>query len=342
MISKPLIACDTETKGLGGELLGFCFWGYDTLKDTTGGFQYSKADAQIDHTFIQNEIFDKHTVIFHNAKYDLKILRREGFVINDYHDTMLMAHLLNPMMPCSLDEVAYRYLGERKLEIADKGNLDWTCETIEYCLKDTELTYKLGLILLKELEKEPKQCTWYLESELPFVECILEMEGIGLVIDRNRTIEAINEYEVKVEAALADVRSIAPLVPGKEVIYKREDTHGFGYFVKHGKVTWSHCKLDEFNPASGDHIVHVLKSMGWVPEKLTVTGKPSTEAEVLEELDYPIIKSILIYKDYQKAVGTYLEAFLHYSEPLAGEYSVLYGTFNQCGTITGRLSSARP
>jgi DNA polymerase I len=335
-MTKPLIACDTETKGLGGELLGFGFWGYDSLLDEHMGLVYSKAEAQNLHQFIQKEFFDKHKVIFHNAKYDLKILRREGFVVEDYHDTMLMAHLLNPLMPCSLDEVSKRYLGEGKIEIENKGNLEWTPETIEYCLKDNKLTYTLALVLLKELNEDPKQLKWYLETELPFVEAILEMERIGLVVDRNRTIDAINEYEVKVEDALAEVRTIAPLVPGKEVIYKK------GYHAKHGEVTWNHCKLEEFNPASGDHVIHVLKAQGWEPSKVTPSGKPSTEAEVLEELDYPIIKNILIYKDYQKAIGTYLEAFLNYSEPLAGEYAVLYGTFNQCGTITGRLSSSQP
>jgi DNA polymerase-1 len=332
---KPLIACDTETRGLGGDLLGFGVWGYDALSEESG-CAYSKAEAQNLHEFLQKEIFDKYTVIFHNAKYDLKILRRAGFVITDYHDTMLMAHLLNPLMPCSLDEVAKRYLGEGKIEIGNKGNLEWTAETIEYCLKDTELTYNLGLVLLKALVGDPKQLKWYFEAELPFVETILEMERVGLVINRNHTIEAINEYEVKVEDALAEVRAIAPLIPGKEVIYKK------GYYAKHGEVTWNHCKLEEFNPASGDHVIHVLKAQGWEPEKFTPSGKPSTEAEVLEELDYPIIKNILTYKDYQKAIGTYLEAFIHYSEPLAGEYAVLYGTFNQCGTITGRLSSSQP
>lgn len=341
-MTKPLLACDTETRGLGGELLGLVFYGHYHPSSDPESYAFSKESALKNKERLQHDFFDAHTIVFHNAKYDLMILRREGFVINDYHDTMLMAHLLNPLMPCSLDETAKRYLGKGKIEIEDKGHLEWTPETIEYCLKDTELTYNLCLVLLKELEEDPKQLKWYLETELPFVEAILEMERIGLVIDRNRTIEAINEYEVKVENALADVRAIAPLVPGKEVIYKREDDPGFGYFAKHGVLTWNHCKLEEFNPASGDHIIHVLKSMGWEPEKLTQSGKPSTEADVLEELDYPIIKNILVYKDYQKAIGTYLEAFLNYSEPLAGEYAVLYGNFNQCGTITGRLSSSQP
>jgi DNA polymerase-1 len=336
MRTKPILACDTETRGLGGELLGLAF------VDGVSAHVYSKDSLLENKEYVQREFFDKHTTVFHNAKYDLLILRRAGFVITDYHDTALMANLLNPLAPCSLDEVSKRYLGDQKIDIGDKSALEWTPDVIEYCHKDTELTYELALKLLDELGRDAKLLRWYLDTELPFVEVIMEMERIGLVIDRNRTIEAINEYEVKVEQALLDVRAIAPLVPGKEVIYKREDTPGFGYFAKHGVLTWNHCKLEEFNPASGDHITHVLKSQGWVPEKMTPSGKPSVEADVLEELDYPVIKSILVYKDYQKAIGTYLEAFLHHSQPLAGEYNVLYGSFNQCGTITGRLSSSQP
>jgi len=269
---KPLLACDTETRGLGGELLGVGFFGIEPFSMETQGQLFSKDELLGSRGFVQKELFDKHTIVFHNAKYDLLILEREGFTIPDYLDTMVLAHLLNPLAPCDLDSVAYRYLGEHKIEIENKAELEWNDETSAYCLQDTKLTYNLAVKLLEELKLCESHYNWAMDYEIPYIEVIREMEGLGLVIDRNRTIEAINEYTDKLNTALDDVRTIAPLIPGKEVIYKKQTEDGFGYYVRNGEVKWNHCLLEEFNPASSAHVIRMLTGLGWKPEKFTPSG----------------------------------------------------------------------
>lgn len=339
---KPLLACDTETVGLGGELLGLCFYGYNSLTDSNYGECYSLAEALEARDYIQKELFDKHCIIFHNAKYDLKILRREGFVITDYDDTMLMAHLNNAMAPCDLGTVAKRLINETKLTVGDKANLQWTAEVIEYCLTDTRLTYEVCKKLLKELEQHETHYNWYVDVELPYVEAVLEMERTGLVVDQQRTLATIDEYEVLLEGALKVLHSVIPMQRGGEVTYKRELAPGFGYHSRLGTITGNHCQISPFNPSSAAHVTNYLKSLGWEPTSFTQTGQPCTDAGTLQELKYPIVKDILRYKDYQKAISTYLVSFIEHSTPLSNQYSVVHGSFNQAGTITGRLSSSSP
>jgi DNA polymerase-1 len=333
---KPILGVDVETVGLYGELLGFCLYNDSTQ------LTFSKEQAEESRPLIQ-DLFDNHTLVAHQAKYEARILRREGFRYEIGHDTKLMAYLLNPLAPTSLDEVAHRYLKRRKNTISqDKKNLSWNQETIDYCMVDTELTYRLATVLLNELVQVENQHLWYIKYERPYIDVIMEMEGTGLVIDAQATKQAAHLFTERLSAALVDVQAQAPLVRGPEKIYARKTEEGCGYYARDGMVTYDHCSLEPFNPASSHHIVEVLKGYGWVPKKFTEKGFPATDADTLKELDYPIIKPILVYKDYQKAVGTYLNAFLEHSKPLSEQYSVLFGTFSQTGTITGRLSSSSP
>ena len=64
-----------------------------------------------------------------------------------------------------------------------------------------------------------------------------------------------------------------------------------GLVLKNGKKdtrdTWegapfTRVKLVEFNPASRDHIIRVLKINGWEPTEFTDAGNPKVDDEVLE------------------------------------------------------------
>lgn len=73
----------------------------------------------------------------------------------------------------------------------------------------------------------------------------------------------------------------------------------------------------------------------------TAKGALSTAASELEKLidEHPIISSILKYRELQKLKTTYIEPFPQLINQNTGR---LYTTFNQTGTVTGRLSSQDP
>ncbi|QQR82224.1 hypothetical protein IPJ70_03000 [Candidatus Campbellbacteria bacterium] len=97
----------------------------------------------------------------------------------------------------------------------------------------------------------------------------------------------------------------------------------------------------EFNINSPRQLGDVLfEKMGLKGGKKTSTGQRSTRESELQKLvdAHPIINEILEYRELQKLLSTYIDAF----PSLIGEDGRLHTTFMQMGTTTGRLSSQNP
>ena len=79
--------------------------------------------------------------------------------------------------------------------------------------------------------------------------------------------------------------------------------------------------------------------MGLQPGKKT-KGKTgySVAAEILEELDHPVVTKILRYRRIKKLHSTYIEGI----RPLISKDGRVHTVFKQCLTTTGRLSSTEP
>ena len=98
---------------------------------------------------------------------------------------------------------------------------------------------------------------------------------------------------------------------------------------------------ETFNIGSPKQLGEILfEKMGIDPVKKTKTGY-STDVEVLEVLalrGIEIAEKLLEYRGFTKLLSTYVEPF----PKLADENDRIHTTFNQNGTSTGRLSSAKP
>lgn len=97
----------------------------------------------------------------------------------------------------------------------------------------------------------------------------------------------------------------------------------------------------EFNINSPRQLGEVLfEKMGLKGGKKTSTGQRSTRESELQKLadTHPVINEILEYRELQKLLSTYIDAF----PSLIGSDGRLHTTFVQTGTTTGRLSSQNP
>lgn len=98
---------------------------------------------------------------------------------------------------------------------------------------------------------------------------------------------------------------------------------------------------EHFNINSPKQLADVLyEKLGLSGAKKTPTGQRSTrEDELLKMKDtHPIIKEILEYRELQKLLSTYIDAFVK----ILGEDGRLHATFVQTGAATGRMSSQNP
>lgn len=99
----------------------------------------------------------------------------------------------------------------------------------------------------------------------------------------------------------------------------------------------------EFNINSPKQLADILfDSLHISPTGIakTPTGARSTRESELEKLrdKHPIIEKILEYRELQKLLSTYIDAF----PALVDEHDRLHTTFLQHGTTTGRISSQNP
>ncbi len=253
----------------------------------------------------------------HEGKRMIHRLARHGVeLVGIELDTALAGYVLDPASRTyTLDELCQRHLGLELISpdresagASGQGMLDFS----EGPDLDAAARNAVALGLLSErLEQilvEREEWDLYRTVEVPLIEVLARMERAGIGVDR--------EY---LEAMGADLR--AQLIELESTI---------------------HAEAGEpFNVNSTDQLRLVLfDRLGLPVAKKTSTGKPSTDASVLEKLRdaHPIVDHLLRYRELEKLRSTYVDGYL----PLIRSDGRIHTTFNQMVATTGRLSSEEP
>ena len=164
--------------------------------------------------------------------------------------------------------------------------------------------------LFWEKMKEDKLLKVFEEIEMPLINVLAEIELIGVKINTNtlkKLGQSVNEELAKLE-----------------------------------KDIYSHAGA-QFNINSPKQLKEILFEKLRLKGKVrkTAKGALSTAAGELEKLvgEHPVVDLILKYREFQKLKTTYIEPFPQLVDQKSGR---LHTTFNQTGTVTGRLSSQNP
>lgn len=95
--------------------------------------------------------------VFHNALFDVPLLLKNGFIVSNYTDTMVLAQVLHNRVAQEngLADLAWKYLGIQ-LDKTLQAEAHWEGELTEahyaYSRRDAEVTYQLYHILTDRLE----------------------------------------------------------------------------------------------------------------------------------------------------------------------------------------------
>jgi len=184
-----------------------------------------------------------------------------------------------------------------------------------------------------ESSREAKITSWLLGKEV---------QAVDLVALRELGLEKVYQ-EIEL-----------PLLPILDGAHKRGITVDTPYLKKLAKEVRAEIVTLEkkiakavgggdFNLNSPKQLAEILFDKLQIPVKglkKTAGGARSTrESELLKLADrHPVVKDILLYREKQKALSTYIEALPR----LADSNGVLHTTFDQTGAATGRLSSRDP
>ncbi len=242
------------------------------------------------------------TIVSHDIKRDMILLRRVGLYLNaPYYDTSVAHYLLDPEMKHTLEAVAARYLDYQFL-LDDAPASDRLCEAAAVTLR---LFAKLDL-LVHEQELQPLLD----DIELPLTAVLADMEWTGVRIDSTDLARLSAEFTSRLEDMEQEIYNLA----GR--------SFNISSPAQVGEVLFDHLQLME-------------------GAKRTKKGSYSTTEEILEKLRpvHPIVDLILRYRALRKLLTTYVNALPALVNPTTGK---IHTSYNQTVTATGRISSTNP
>jgi DNA polymerase I len=321
---QKLFAVDTETTGLdvfNDKILGISFsW------QEKSGFYIDLTDEKFKKIALKQLkiiLEDKKIAkVGHHLKFDYKIFKQIDIELQGMSfDTLLAAYLINPSRGLRLEELAFSYLGYKKLKLIDlldeppKKKKEINIAQIPadklawYAAEDADITFRLYKKLLP-LIKTNRNFELLERVELPLIPVLADMELAGISLN--------NAFLKKMEEQ-----------------FKKEIN----------RITKQIYKLSghQFNIASPKQLKEILfekLEISSAKIKKTKTGL-STAASELEKLKgaHPIIPLIVEFRELSKLQSTYITAL---PELVNSKSKRLHTNFNQTITVTGRLSSSTP
>jgi DNA polymerase I-like protein with 3'-5' exonuclease and polymerase domains len=281
------------------------------------------------------ELFDKKSVIFHNAKFDMAFFEYHfNFKFPRFEDTMLLHYLIdeNPGTH-GLKQLAMKFTpyGDYEKPMYDwidqyrkengilKGDFQWGWIPFDvmktYAAMDAVCTFLLYEKFVK-IKQNKKLCWVYDNILIPGTRFLIDAQDNGVPFDKKRLYTAQNIMQDDIDTAITKLYE-------DDRVRKFEQIQG-----------------KEFNPNSTLQLRKLLFDfLGLNPTgKKTGTGADSTDAEVLKELSSQsgVPQLILDIRQKSKIKNTYLDKII----PQLDRDSRLRTGFNLHGTTSGRLSSS--
>jgi DNA polymerase-1 len=258
----------------------------------------------------------------HNLKYDYLILKRAGLRVSPLSfDTMIAEWLINPASRnLGLKNLAWVRLGYEMTHIEEligKGRGQKTMDRVPiteaagYAAADAAICLRLIPQLKEELQAQKSE-DLFKTMEMPLIPILAAMEQAGIKLDQ----DFFKDFSKELEARLAEIEA------------KIQDTVGY-----------------EFNLNSTQQLSQALfEDLGLEPPdraRKTSSGYYSTAASVLEAMDgqHPVIDWVLEYRELEKLRSTYVDSLPQQVNPQTGR---VHTSFNQTGTVTGRIASSDP
>ena len=254
--------------------------------------------------------------IMHNGvSFDAPILNRIlncNIKVSQVRDTLIESQLFNPIR-----EGGHSLEAWGKRLNYDKGDFNefesYSKDMLEYCIRDTELTWRVA----HQLEKEGKdfsEKSIRLEHNIRTIIDQQQRNGFAFKIKEATVLLAqLEEEERKLEAKAQEI------FPPTEVQLKTK------------------VKYIPFNIASRKQIAERLQQKGWKPKQYTDKGNIIVNEKILNEIDMPEAKMFSRFFLLQKRTGL-LKAWIKECE----EDERVRGRVLTLKTITGRMAHHSP
>lgn len=305
--------------------------------------------------------------IFHNATFDTMFLIYHCFmknledwngmleglhcVYNNLEDTRIIAYLaLNTcnLISLGLKDLSHEYTGDYAQSDIDNCSNIPLDRLLPYNVTDTCATWYV-YEKYKPKMMQDNQGAIYLNLLLPSLKTLTETQLVGFRLNPNKVNDLatfLYNKQYKFECTLNQNIHVINFEEQlkKETVLEYNNTH-----KKTRKTTEDYKDVWLFNFGSNQQVGKFLYEYLKLPViETTKTGAPAVGADTLEKLinhttDDKVKECLTNLYELSK-VNKIISAFLkNFTEaPTVGESKGLYGSFNLCGTKSGRLSSSEP
>jgi DNA polymerase I len=255
-----------------------------------------------------------------NLKYDLQVLQRHGFTVNGVgDDSMVLSFLIESRLRHNLDDLSARHLDIRPIAfetVVGKGKAQKRFDeadfdhAVQYAAEDADLALQLCAKLKPMLE--PRQVKLYEEVDLPLVQVLADLELAGVRLDTEVLGRIAADFRRKRDGA------------EKRVLELAGEAFNLNSPAQLGKILYEKLGLP-------------------VIKRTDKTKAPATDEDVLTELakreDGEIATQLLVHRQMQKLLGTYVDPLPAMVNPVTGR---LHTRLHQAAVATGRLASSDP
>lgn len=272
VLENHLIVIDTETNNsldpLTCKIMGACLF-TPGLKQTYVPINHvdRKTGERLSWQLTEEDLHEQFSrilegvkVIYHNAKFDYKVIYCTcGVKLPIDEDTMIGARLLNENEPAGLK---FQYVDKINPE-QEKYSLENLFEHEKYEIFDPELfsmyastdammTYQLYEYQLKEFQKPGNEKVYalYREVEVPIIKVVAEMELRGVELDLDYTERLKVKYHSKLEKLDAELKKeldlLKPQIEAwKDKAMKKASKPGAAYHPSFDDNDWKLIKEGE-------------------------------------------------------------------------------------------------
>jgi len=271
-------------------------------------------------------IFENPTLLkyAHNASYDIEVLAQAiGIQTTGLAcDTMVAAWVIEPVgRALGLKALAFNRLGIEMTPISDligSGKAQITMDQVPiaqaapYACADADVTLQLVESLLQDL-RDRQQMDLFTQIEMPLVPILVRMEMSGVKLDVGYLKQMAQELRQKQGEIEMQIYELAG-----------------GRFNLNSTRQLSEVLFERLHqPKQG--IRKTSQGYSTAADVLAVLGKL--------ENPHPVVARIQEYRQISKLQSTYVEALPALVNPRTGR---VHTSYNQTGTVTGRLSSSNP
>lgn len=285
---------------------------------------------------------DVSLIVMHNGiAFDAPVLNRcwkTKIRLNQVFDTLIVSRLLDPSRENGHSLEAWgQTLGFHKIDYAKVWT--WLMDRPEeyrgesfdlphhgllddYCVRDVEVTAKLYLKLVNDLN-EKQFSLESLELEQSVAAIIAQQERNGFKLDQIYATCLLTDIKSRVAEIYERMQSRWPPVTVERYSDKT------GKRLKDSVVT--------FNPGSRQQIGEKLKELGWKPKEFTETGIPKIDETVLAGIKIPEAQVIAEYLMLNKRISQ-IESWME----AVGKDGRVHGKVITNGAVTGRMTHSSP